>query len=127
MNAQGHAAEPLLEMESSLSNFIIGSSGRLGPRTRDPVSIDTERVRKISVCLDFNDIVARVLQIELALLLRRTGREDLRLRQKRNPQKPEFVPPQNSHSAQGRITPKWRLPWRSKGRTSSGLRCNVIW
>jgi hypothetical protein len=45
------------------------SSGGLGPRTRDSVSIHTERVRKISVRFDLNDIVARVLQIELGLFL----------------------------------------------------------
>ncbi len=64
------------------------SSWMLGPRTRDLLPTNTERVSKISVRLDLNDIVARVLQIELGLLLRRTAEQDRGLGQKRDSQGP---------------------------------------
>src|SRR5205823_12385720 len=51
------------------------SSWMLGPRTRDLLPTNTDRVSKIPVRLDLNDIVARVLQIELGLLLRRTAEQ----------------------------------------------------
>ncbi len=60
----------------------------LGPRTRDLLPTNTDRVSKIPVRLDLNDIVARVLQIELGLLLRRTAEQDRGLRHKRDSQGP---------------------------------------